>query len=362
MPEQQAHERETTSRVAASSRTETLASPGATRTAAASSRSSDRQSAGGDGTYTVRRGDTLAEIAEKTLGDAGRWRELWEANRAKVRDPSFILPGMVLRVPGTQSSSGGRTPSSPTPTPQSRRLPAESVREALEWYESRRPLYPKRVVTRIQQKVGASPDGVLGPLTVQAIAAWQSAHRLAFDGMAGDRTLTAMFGEDIRPEATRPTPESSQHDEPEASFERPHGVSKIYAVFGKPGKNQSSFAMRAGPGGRTINVTCHKKIGPILQSVFKAIHEAGLSDHIHSYDGCYVYRTKRKNGSAWSTHAWGIAIDINASQNPMVGQKNLRRMKVSDSQKVLAPFFEQAGFSWGKSFGDPMHFQYCTGY
>lgn len=50
-------------------------------------------------TYTVQEGDTLSEIAEEELGDAGRWEELFEANRPMLDDPDRIYPGQVLRLP-----------------------------------------------------------------------------------------------------------------------------------------------------------------------------------------------------------------------------------------------------------------------
>ena len=52
------------------------------------------------GVYTVQRGDTLSKIAADQLGDAERWHELFEANRALINDPDKISPGQVLVLPG----------------------------------------------------------------------------------------------------------------------------------------------------------------------------------------------------------------------------------------------------------------------
>ncbi|MEB3237473.1 MAG: N-acetylmuramoyl-L-alanine amidase [Candidatus Sericytochromatia bacterium] len=62
-----------------------------------------------DGTITVRKGDTLWHLAQVHLGDAHRWRELYEANRDRLKDPNLILPGQVLRLPGATAT--------PTPSP-----------------------------------------------------------------------------------------------------------------------------------------------------------------------------------------------------------------------------------------------------
>jgi LysM repeat protein len=49
--------------------------------------------------YTVESGDTLSSIAERFLGDADRWRAIFQANRDQIEDPDRIFPGQVLRVP-----------------------------------------------------------------------------------------------------------------------------------------------------------------------------------------------------------------------------------------------------------------------
>ena len=55
----------------------------------------------------VVRGDTLWAIAQRTLHDPMRWREIWRLNRGKLmsthqrfRDPNLIQPGWVLKIPG----------------------------------------------------------------------------------------------------------------------------------------------------------------------------------------------------------------------------------------------------------------------
>ena len=50
-------------------------------------------------TYTVEKGDSLSKIAQRLLGDANRWREIFDANRDQIRDPDLIHPGQVLKLP-----------------------------------------------------------------------------------------------------------------------------------------------------------------------------------------------------------------------------------------------------------------------
>jgi LysM repeat protein len=49
--------------------------------------------------YVVKRGDTLSGIAKSVYGNAGRWREIFEANRDIIDKPNLIRPGWKLRIP-----------------------------------------------------------------------------------------------------------------------------------------------------------------------------------------------------------------------------------------------------------------------
>ena len=52
-----------------------------------------------DQTYTVQAGDTLSGIAKKFLGDAGRWPEIFEANKDTIKDPNLIRVGQEIKLP-----------------------------------------------------------------------------------------------------------------------------------------------------------------------------------------------------------------------------------------------------------------------
>ncbi|MDP3046188.1 MAG: LysM peptidoglycan-binding domain-containing protein [Chloroflexota bacterium] len=50
-------------------------------------------------TYTVQSGDSLSAIALSVYGDAGRWPEIFEANKDLISNPNLIHPGQELRIP-----------------------------------------------------------------------------------------------------------------------------------------------------------------------------------------------------------------------------------------------------------------------
>jgi nucleoid-associated protein YgaU len=49
--------------------------------------------------HTVVKGDTLSAIAKKTLGNANRYPEIFEANKPMLKHPDKIYPGQMLRIP-----------------------------------------------------------------------------------------------------------------------------------------------------------------------------------------------------------------------------------------------------------------------
>jgi nucleoid-associated protein YgaU len=51
-------------------------------------------------TYTVQPGDTLSGIAQQQLGNASRWPEIFVLNRSTIQHPDRISPGQVLTLPG----------------------------------------------------------------------------------------------------------------------------------------------------------------------------------------------------------------------------------------------------------------------
>lgn len=63
---------------------------------------------GGDGgsdssAYTVRRGDTLASISQRLLGDGNRWKEIAQAN--DIRDPGKLAVGKRLTIPSRKGAA-----------------------------------------------------------------------------------------------------------------------------------------------------------------------------------------------------------------------------------------------------------------
>lgn len=101
-------------------------------------------------------------------------------------------------------------------------------------------------------------------------------------------------------------------------------------------------------------VTCHRLVFPQLHAAMTEIAEAGLADEIDpsDYGGCYVPRFIDRNpDNPLSMHAFGLAFDINVSEN-YLGTRGDQHPEVVE---ILAKW----GFEWGGLWErpDPMHFE-----
>ncbi|MGH2590566.1 MAG: M15 family metallopeptidase [Actinomycetota bacterium] len=161
-------------------------------------------------------------------------------------------------------------------------------------------------------------------------------------------------------------------DEHENYPSRPHGYGGIVRRFGQPcSSNASAISMSwvAADTGQTYTFRFHRKLGgyPTAMVSDKGGNSTNLdndvyghiqNDHLQPYveHGIwgYVCRLKRTSNE-WSTHAWGIAVDVSSAEEYM-GKCS------STVNKYHAPIWKEHKWYWGLAFCDPMHFQYASGY
>lgn len=113
---------------------------------------------------------------------------------------------------------------------------------------------------------------------------------------------------------------------------------------------------------------CHKAIVATIENALLAVYH-GLGKYRfykegwHVFSGCFNYRQK-KLGSSLSMHAYGLAIDLNDSENPL-------HSKTTSFSPDGVDIMEEWGWLWGpRAWGmpgydadnlglyvDPMHFQ-----
>lgn len=108
---------------------------------------------------------------------------------------------------------------------------------------------------------------------------------------------------------------------------------------------------------RVSSIRVNKALVDTVRSTFDAIVDRGLDPQLRTYGGAYTFRAKR-GIAKYSTHSWGIAIDLNPETNQMGAR--------GDMSIDVVNVFREFGWKWGGDWRgancDPMHFQFCTGY
>jgi len=107
-------------------------------------------------------------------------------------------------------------------------------------------------------------------------------------------------------------------------------------------------------------IYCNKDMVKPLSQAFKNLIATGKVNELYAWDGCFNIRKKR-GLTSMSLHSWGIAIDINSSDNPLgkTYEELLKEGKKPFTEGFLQ-CFRESGFDCGgdwKNRPDRMHFQ-----
>ena len=107
---------------------------------------------------------------------------------------------------------------------------------------------------------------------------------------------------------------------------------------------------------------CHKDVADNFLAVFNDLlahygYEKIVELGIDLYGGCFNFR-KMRGGNSWSTHSWGIAIDLDPARNQLKESKKTARFARPEYKPMIEIFYKHGFESLGveKDY-DWMHFQ-----
>ena len=107
---------------------------------------------------------------------------------------------------------------------------------------------------------------------------------------------------------------------------------------------------------------CHKLVANKFLAVFNEIHRVYGYDKIVELDidlfgGCFNFR-KMRGGNDWSTHSWGIAIDLDPARNQLKETSKTARFARPEYKPMIDIFYKHGFISLGREKNyDWMHFE-----
>jgi hypothetical protein len=230
-------------------------------------------------------------------------------------------------------------------------------------------------VVEIQQLLNIKADGDFGNITENAVKDFQRKNNLTVDGVVGNITLSKLREQKTITEQPNNLPNNFVYPEPKF---KPLTQNQLKELFG-------TFPYTINANGSTITVTnnwrqnnmvtieipqianllpyrtnkmtVHKKVAEQFKTLFNEWEKAGLIHLVKTYDGAYNARLIRGSKTALSSHAYGIAFDINTKWNglgvnpPLPGEEG--------TLVELVNIASDCGFYWGGFFSrkDGMHFE-----
>jgi len=109
-------------------------------------------------------------------------------------------------------------------------------------------------------------------------------------------------------------------------------------------------------------LSCHKLIADNLKKVFEDIlahygHDKIKELGIDLFGGCFNFRAMR-DGSEWSKHAFGIAIDLDPERNRLEETSKTARFARLEYKQMIDIFYKNGFISLGREKNyDFMHFE-----
>ena len=213
-------------------------------------------------------------------------------------------------------------------------------------------------------------DGLQGPNTTNAVKAFQRMNGLDDDGIVGPKTRRAM-DEQLEPIADRQvdTMPPITQNLTFRSWPRDN-QNELHRFYGSVGTGQMRlelpYEMKLAwdPSTKIKVISCHEKVGDAMYTALEKIKKAYKSSEIteHGFDlfGGVLNVRKIRGGNRWSTHAWGIAIDLDPARNSLHTSWRNAYFSKPQCEEFVDAWDSVGAYSLGKYKNfDAMHFQFC---
>lgn len=205
----------------------------------------------------------------------------------------------------------------------------------------------------------------------QAALAQQGQKPGPIDGLWGPQTDAAFEIWVRRYYTTRP------YIRPDADLDRPGSGGRfgteatMTAIFGAPGNPRCTAGRVAIPWAAVLAwdesaeveaIACHEDVAPSLARVLEHVADTHTTAEIrslglHLWGGCYNLRRKR-GGSDWSTHAYGVALDWDPARNRLAWGADRARLARVDADRWWGAWAAEGWCSLGQVADfDWMHVQ-----
>jgi peptidoglycan hydrolase-like protein with peptidoglycan-binding domain len=208
-------------------------------------------------------------------------------------------------------------------------------------------------------------DGTIGPKTRAAITKFQTMNGLPSNGELDQVTIDE-FEEHLQ---DNPNSVGEEYVVP-YTFWPKETTENLLRYYGPVGENQVRIdvpyrMVLAWDTDTELNkITCHKKVAESLYSALENVSylysEKDIIKHgFHLFGGTLNVR-KIRGGNRWSTHSWGIAIDIDPARNGLKLPWNKAYLGRPECRDFVECFKQEGWYSLGleKNY-DAMHLQAC---
>jgi peptidoglycan hydrolase-like protein with peptidoglycan-binding domain len=208
-------------------------------------------------------------------------------------------------------------------------------------------------------------DGVIGPKTRAALTKFQTMNGLPETGVLDKPTI-----DEFELELKVNPLSDEEEDVVPYTFWPKETTETLMKYYGPVGENQvridTPYRMVLAWEPNTVlnKITCHKKVAESLYSALENVSylysQQDIIKHGFNLFGGTLNVRKIRGGNRWSTHSWGIAIDIDPARNGLHLPWNKAYLGKPECRDFVDCFKQEGWYSLGleKNY-DAMHFQAC---